>query len=270
MRKLVMSQFAGYLQPRPKNFYKGDAGHLLIVGGNVGYSGATLLAAKAALRVGVGLVSIATRIEHAYVLNVACPEIMCHGVTTTNDLSPLMTRADVIVVGPGLGQNDWSHLVFETVLQTDKPLVVDADALNLLAKMPEKKNNWILTPHPGEAGRLLNQSASEIQRDRSGAIKQLQKKYNGICVLKGSGSLVLGTDEVLAQCEAGNPGMATAGMGDVLSGVIGGLLGQGLPLDVSAKLGVLVHALAGDQAATKGERGMIATDLLGHLRELVN
>jgi hydroxyethylthiazole kinase-like uncharacterized protein yjeF len=243
---------------------------VLIVGGNMGYSGAVRLAGVAALRVGAGLVSIATHPQHADFLNGSRPELMCHGIKNANELNALSDKADVIILGPGLGQTDWSRTLLQTILHCDKPLVVDADALNLIALNPIKKSNWILTPHPGEAARLLNLSTKEIQHDRMAAIKALQKKFGGVCILKGNGSLVMGENQIPAICEAGNPGMATAGMGDVLSGVIGGLLAQQIPLEISAKLAVLIHAMAGDLAARQGERGMIASDLFMFLRELVN
>jgi hydroxyethylthiazole kinase-like uncharacterized protein yjeF len=271
MECLQLSQFTPYLQPRPREFYKGNAGHVLVVGGSVGFSGAVLLAAKAAFRVGAGLLSVATRPEHAAGLNISCPEIMCHGVNNVNDLLPLISKASVIVIGPGLGQTEWSKALLDAVLTQDKPMVVDADALNLIAVTPLKKSNWILTPHPGEAARLLKTTTAEVQHDRIASIKKIQQQFQGVCVLKGAGSLVLGDDKIPVICEAGNPGMATAGMGDVLSGVIGGLLAQQLPIEVAAKLGVLIHALAGDRAAKQsGERGMMASDLMVHLRELVN
>jgi ADP-dependent NAD(P)H-hydrate dehydratase / NAD(P)H-hydrate epimerase len=266
MRILQRSQFENYLQPRPRDFHKGNAGHVVIVGGEIGYSGAVHLAAEAALRVGAGLVSVATRTEHANLVNVTCPEIMSHGVNSAADLAPLLSKADVVIVGPGLGQTEWSRSLLAAVLAIDKPMIVDADALNLLSQVPIKKSHWILTPHPGEAARLLKMTSAEIQQDRVAAIKKIQSEYGGVCVLKGAGSLVLGEDKELAICEAGNPGMATAGMGDVLSGVIGGLLGQHVPLVAAAQLGVLLHAMAGDLAAkSQGERSMIASDLIACL-----
>lgn len=270
MKHLQLSQFSDYLKPRHRDMNKSDAGRVLVVGGNVGYSGAVRLAAEAALRVGAGLVSVATRKEHAFVLNATRPEIMCHAVESDKELELLMKNMDVIIVGPGLGQDDWSRALLKKVFASEKKCVVDADALNLLAVNPEKKVNWILTPHPGEAGRLLTISAADIQKDRVAAIKKIQSSFGGVCVLKGAGSLVLDESGEPVLCEAGNPGMATAGMGDVLSGVIGGLVAQGIPLNNAAKLGVLLHALAGDRAAKQGERGMIASDLFVYLRELVN
>lgn len=270
IEKLHLTQFASYLKPRPRDGYKGLYGHVLVVGGDYGFSGAIRMAAEAALRVGVGLVSIATRVEHAAMLNILRPELMCHGVSSEKGLAKYLDKATVVVIGPGLGQSSWAKKLLSQVIKSKKPLVVDADALNILASKPLKYTNWILTPHPGEAARLLKKKTTEIQSDRLSAIKALQEKMGGVCVLKGAGSLILASNEPIAICDAGNPGMATAGMGDVLSGVIGGLLAQDIPLFDAAKLGVLIHAEAGDLAAKEGQRGMIATDLFPFLRRLVN
>lgn len=268
--KISLKQFAQYLAPRPKDCQKGDCGHILIVGGDYGYSGAVRLAGEAALRVGAGLVSVATHQENAFVLNASRPEIMCHGVRTAKDLQPLFEKATVIVLGPGLGKTKWSNALFKATIKSKKPMVVDADGLNLLAENPLKKTNWILTPHPGEASRLLRTSVENIQHDREAAVIRLQKKFGGVSILKGAGSMIAAPDEKPAICEAGNPGMATAGMGDVLSGVIAGLLGQGITTSIAAKLAVCLHAAAGDLAANEGQRGMIASDLFAALRILVN
>ncbi len=271
MKKIDINQFKDYLQPRARHSHKGDFGHVLIIGGDFGYSGAVMLAAEAALRVGAGLVSVATHKEHAKVLTTIRPEVMCHGVDSGKELEPLLAKATVLVVGPGLGQTAWSQSLFEKACLFPKPMIVDADALNLLAEKPIKKSNWILTPHPGEAGRLLKKSTSMIQEDQVlSAVTLLQQTYDGWIVLKGAGTLVVGPDQSPELCEAGNPGMATGGMGDVLSGVLGGLVAQNIPLDIAAKLGTIVHATAGDLAAKTGERGMIASDLMVYLHDLVN
>lgn len=263
MMKLQLTQFAPYLQPRPRDYHKGNGGHVLVVGGDAGYSGAVRLAAEAALRVGAGLVSVTTRQETAWMMNASRPEIMCH--TTL-----LLEKASVVVIGPGLGQTPWARDLLKAVLASDKDLIVDADGLNMLAENPQKRSNWILTPHPGEAARLLKSTPVEVQSNRLAALQMLQKQYGGIIVLKGAGSLVGGADLSPVICAAGNPGMASAGMGDVLSGVIAGLAAQGLPLPIAAQCGVLIHAMAGDAAADAGERGMIASDLMPYLRQLVN
>lgn len=268
--KIQLNHFTDYLKPRPRDWHKGLSGHVLVIGGALGFSGAPRMAAEAALRVGAGLVTIATRVEHAMVMNAACPEIMCHGITAADELAPLVAKADVIVLGPGLLQSDWSKALWNYVCQTNLPLVVDADGLNILAETNQMKENWVLTPHPGEAGRLLNETPQTIQQNRLAAIQSITKRYGGICVLKGAGSLVLASHSLLGLCDKGNPGMASAGMGDILSGVIGGLIAQGIPLGDAAKLGVCLHAMAGDLAAKDGERGMVAMDLMPYLRRLAN
>src|SRR3990167_2753226 len=266
--QIQIKSYAHYLKPRSRDWHKGLSGHVLIVGGDVGFSGAARMAAEAALRVGCGLVSVATRPEHAAILNASCPEIMSHAVKDVAQLESLALRADVMIVGPGLGQSDWAKSLWQYIGGLKLPLVVDADGLNLLSHVAKVKENWILTPHPGEAGRLLKIKPQEVQQDRVRAVRALQKRYCGVCVLKGAGSLILAPDTLPAVCDKGNPGMSTAGMGDILSGIIGGLLAQKIPIDVAAKLGVLLHAMAGDLAAEQGERGMLATDLLPYLRRL--
>jgi NAD(P)H-hydrate epimerase len=149
-------------------------------------------------------------------------------------------------------------------------MVVDADALNLLAQHPARRDDWILTPHPGEAARLLQTTGSAVSRDRFEASSQLQQRYGGVVVLKGSGSLVLGPDGLPCVCTAGNPGMASGGMGDVLTGIIAGLVAQGLAGHTAAVAGVQLHGAAGDLAAAAGERGLLAQDLMEPLRALVN
>jgi hydroxyethylthiazole kinase-like uncharacterized protein yjeF len=270
-KKIERTDFASYLAPRARNWHKGLSGHVLIVGGDQGFSGAPRMAGEAALRVGAGLVTLATQPEHASLLNVCCPELMCHGIADIKELHPLIEKADVIVLGPGLGRSAWSRELWAEVVRTPKPLLIDADGLNLLAEHHRHHENWILTPHPGEAARLLQITIAAVEQDRLTALHQLQKKYGGAVVLKGAGSLVLGPHTKPTLCDKGNPGMATAGMGDVLSGVIAGWLAQGLPLADAAEWGVYMHALAGDMAAQQGgERGLMAMDLMPYLRQLSN
>jgi hydroxyethylthiazole kinase-like uncharacterized protein yjeF len=268
-KKVHLSTYSHFLKARLRDWHKGLAGHVLVVGGELGFSGAPMMAAQAALRAGAGLVSVATHVEHIQ-MNAHCPEVMCHGVTSAEQLNPLIERADVVVIGPGLGQTDWSKALWQHISNADKPLLVDGDGLNLLAAESKLNDNWVLTPHPGEAARLLQTTTQAIQKNRLDAIKAIQKKFGGVCVLKGVGSLILAPNALPALCDKGNPGMATAGMGDILSGVIGALMAQGIPPGDAAKLGVCVHAIAGDQAAKDGERGMMATDLLMYIRRLVN
>ncbi len=253
------------LSGRDRCSHKGSYGHVLIVGGDLGYSGAARLAGEAALRVGAGLVSVATRSEHAGLMNLNRPELMCHGVETAGQLAGLLEKASVVVIGPGLGQSDWAKDLFMATRNTHKPLIVDADGLNLLARSPVTKPDWILTPHPGEASRLLSCSTAEIQQDRFASVLALQVRYGGIAILKGAGTLIASADEI-AVSTTGNPGMASGGMGDVLSGVIAGLLAQGLSLKHAAQQGVYRHGEAADLAAEKeGERGLLASDLMPYL-----
>ena len=269
-RRMDMEKLRLCLPPRPRTAHKGDNGHVLVVGGTSGYAGAARLAGEAALRCGAGLVSVATRPEHATALVMARPEIMGHAVAEVHDLDPLLRRADVVVVGPGLGRDRWAWRLLAHVFEQEGPLVVDADALNLLAEEPFQYHNWVLTPHPGEAARLLGCSVGEVEQNRFVATASLQASYGGVIVLKGAGTLVLGREGFPEVCDGGNPGMASGGMGDLLGGVIGALIAQGMTLHDAARLGVALHAHAGDLAASDGARGMLASDLLPLLRRLVN
>jgi hydroxyethylthiazole kinase-like uncharacterized protein yjeF len=267
---LDLKSYKSLLAPRVRKAHKGLFGHVLVVGGNYGMPGAVRLAAEAALRCGAGLVSVATRSKHVGVIACGRPEIMVHGIENAQDLELLVAQSTVIVVGPGLGQTTWSKDLFYSVLAAPQVKVIDADALNLLAQNPSHSSNWVLTPHLGEAARLLRSEIALLQMNRIQAVWQLQKKYNGVVILKGADSLVC-TANTLKQCQAGNPGMASGGMGDVLSGVIGALLAQGLNLQQAAELGVCLHAKAGDLAAQAlGERGLLAMDLMPFLHQLVN
>ena len=266
---LLSTRSGAVFPPRRRSAHKGHFGHVLVIGGDAGFSGAARLAAEAAARVGAGLVSVATRAAHAALINLTRPELMSHGIETAKDLDALRRRASVLAVGPGLGQSPWAVDLFEAVCKYDLPMVVDADALNLLAKMPACRNDWILTPHPGEAARLLQTGVAEIQRDRFAAVKALQARYGGVCVLKGAGSLICDEAAITVNI-TGNPGMASGGMGDVLSGIVAGLIAQGLDPADAARAAVALHGAAADRAATDGERGMLAGDLMHHLRALVN
>jgi NAD(P)H-hydrate epimerase len=270
-RLLRWQAFAERLKPRARSLHKGDCGHLLLVGGERGLLGAIRMAGEAALRTGAGLVSIATRPEHAALIASQRPELMCHGVAQPEELLPLLARADAVAVGPGLGQGPWGQRMLRRVLQCDLPLVVDADGLNLLAGEPERRDGWVLTPHPGEAGRLLGCSAREIQSDRFGAVSRLRRRYGGVVLLKGAGTLISSDAEALTGlCHEGNPGMASGGMGDLLTGVIGSLIVQGESIEMAAEMGACLHGAAADLAAGGGERGMLATDLLPAIRRLMN
>ncbi|MBE1162644.1 NAD(P)H-hydrate dehydratase [Dyella acidiphila] len=259
------------LPPRARDAHKGDCGHVLAIGGEHGTAGAIRLCGEAALRSGAGLVSIATRAENIFALNSARPELMSHGVHGPQELQPLLDRADVLAVGPGLGQGAWGHALWLTALDSGKPLVVDADGLNLLAREPQRFSvPAVLTPHPGEAARLLGRTTAEVQRDRFASARELAQRYGAVIVLKGAGSLIANPDGRLDVCTWGNPGMASGGMGDLLTGVIAALLGQGCSAWDAARIGVGLHARAGDLAARHGERGLLASDLLEPLRALGN
>lgn len=269
---LDLSYLSSSLPERSRGAHKGDFGHVLVIGGDYGMGGAIRLAAEAALRVGAGLVTVATRPEHVNIVSGGRPELMCYQVQQASDLDRMLNRATVIVLGPGLGQSDWARAIFERIIEAPQPKVMDADALSLLAQSPLQSDSWILTPHPGEACRLLDVPCSDIQNNRYQAIESLQERFDGVVLLKGPGTLVCSPDHDITLCPSGNPGMASGGMGDILSGMIGGLLAQKLSLTEAANVGVLIHARAADEAARTGggERGLLATDLLAHVRGLVN
>lgn len=270
-RLLQRTVLSRTLKPRRKNSHKGHFGHVLIIGGGLGMPGAVYLAAQAALRVGAGLVHIATRPDYAKHGVQLLPEVLLHGVETGDELDPLLKKATVCIVGPGLGEDLWASDLFIKAMSSSLPCVVDASALRLLGNKPERRDHWVLTPHPGEAAHLLGVTTATVQADRSACAVVIQQRYGGCLVLKGGGTVIRTPNGATYICDAGNPGMATAGMGDVLSGVIGGLLAQGLSLDDAAPLGVLLHAAAGDAAAKEGgERGLIASDLMPYLRQQVN
>ena len=272
-----------FLQARQLNAHKGLYGHVMIVGGDHGYGGAVSLAAQAALRSGAGLVSVATRPEHVSAILARCPEAMVHGVNGGNELQHLLERADVIVIGPGLGQGAWGEQLLQQVMKLTTPLVVDADALNILAKGRITHNlaNRIsmITPHPGEAGRLLGLENADIQADRFEAAKKLAEQFNSAVVLKGLGT-VIQTQRQISICGDGNPGMASAGMGDVLSGIAGSLLAQnvnttnGMPnldqiLNEVVCASVCLHSAAADLAARDGQFGLLASDVADSVRYLL-
>lgn len=268
--RITPDQFGAFLAKRACNTHKGAFGHVLIIGGETGMSGAARMAGEAAARVGAGCVSVATRAAHAPLLSVARPELMCHPVEHAAQLRPLIERASVVAIGPGLGQGEWGREMFAQALQCSLPLVIDADALNLLAHDPVIRPNSVITPHPGEAARLLNMRSVDVQFDRFAAVAALQERFGGVVVLKGAGTLVAAPGHGVQLCAAGNPGMASGGMGDVLTGVIAGFIAQGLAVVDAAALGVWVHATAGDRAAQAGERGLLASDVLEQLRAVVN
>lgn len=260
------------LATRPATAHKGLYGTVLVVGGDYGMAGAASLAAEAALRCGAGLVRVATRPEHVAALVARTPEAMAQGVSSDDDFTPLLEAADVLVVGPGLGQSPWSEQLLRRALASAKPAVIDADALNLLAGGVlgdlALSGTRVLTPHPGEAARLLGCSTAKVQADRFAAVSDLQRQYGGVVLLKGNGTLITAGEKILLS-DYGNPGMASGGMGDVLSGVIGALLAQHLAPVEAAALGVCLHGAAADIAAEQGQRGLVATDLMPGLRSLL-
>ena len=269
LRRIDQALAARALPPRRRSAHKGDHGRVCVVGG-FAMAGAARLAGEAALRTGAGLVTVASSKEGAATVVAARPELIARGAPSPREVAKLCSSADVVVVGPGLGVDQAAERALDAALAADRLLVVDADALTLLAARPRKSGAWILTPHPGEAGRLLGTDAAAVQRDRLGTVRAVVERYGGTCVLKGANSLVLGGEPTPFVCDRGNPGMATAGSGDVLTGVIAALLaGTRDPL-LAAAAGVYVHALAGDRAARPGMRGTIAGDLVAELRGVVN
>lgn len=257
------------LPPRKRTAHKGNTGHSLLVGGAPGMSGAIRLAGEAALRTGSGLVTIATAAEHAALINLTRPELMVTTPDAPVAFNQLLQKVSVIGIGPGLGQTTWASRLLTLVENSPKPKVLDADALNLLAQTRLKRDDWILTPHPGEASRLLACEVKEVEQDRIQSAKALQQQYGGVVVLKGAGT-VIASENRISLCPAGNPGMASGGMGDVLTGIITALLAQDLSLVDAAEMGVCIHAYAADEAAKMGERGLLASDVIGAIRSIIN
>ncbi len=271
--RLDLEELLSNLAPRKANSHKGSYGHVLVVGGDRGYGGAVSMAADAALSCGAGLVSVATRAEHVGAILARAPEVMVHAVENRHELDALLGKVSVVVVGPGLGQSSWSEQLLQVVLEHDHPLVLDADALNILVakqwlgRLATRTAPLVVTPHPGEAARLLGQTTAQVQDDRLSACRALQTLVGGIVVLKGVGSLI-SADASVALSDYGNAGMASGGMGDVLSGVLGALLAQIPDAVVATELGVCLHGDAADQAAAEfGMRGLRATQLMPYLQE---
>lgn len=264
------TQLADWLPPRRPTSHKGDNGRLVIVGGDHGTAGAIRMTGEAALRTGAGLVRVLTRSENIGPIITARPELMVHELTAQS-LDESLEWADVVVVGPGLGQQAWGKDALRKIENFRKPMLWDADALNLLAINPDKRHNRILTPHPGEAARLLNCSVAEIESDRLLSARRLVKRYGGVVVLKGAGTVIACESGETGIIDAGNAGMGSGGMGDVLSGIIGALAGQKFSLYDAACAGCVAHGAAADRLAARyGTRGMLATDLFSTLRRVVN
>lgn len=264
---LAAGELRDTLPARRRGAHKGEHGFALLVGGDEGMSGAVRLAGHAALRTGAGWVALATRAGHAATVALERAELMVHGIEDAPALAPLLARADAVAIGPGLGQGRWGQALLAAALAVPAPLVLDADALNLLARAPRTlAANRVITPHPGEAARLLGLAdAGAVEADRFAAARTLAQRCAAVVVLKGAGTIVDDGERAWV-CPHGNPGMASAGMGDALTGVVVALLAQGLSPAAAARTGVLVHALAGDAAARAGERGLLAGDLIAQLR----
>jgi hydroxyethylthiazole kinase-like uncharacterized protein yjeF len=272
LRRLGDAELSAALPPRRRSAHKGEHGKLLLVGGGPGMGGAIRLAAEAALRCGAGLVYVATHPSNVAQVMAGRPEIICHGVESAAAAVALGGGTQALVLGPGLGQSPWAQSLCRELLALDRPTVVDADGLNWLASAPFVRDAWVLTPHPGEAHRLLGCSTAAVEQDRLDAVRALAQRFGAVAVLKGARSLVAEpTNSLVRVCTAGNPGMASPGMGDVLAGIIGSLLAQGLPPAAAASVGVQLHARAGDSAAAAGgQRGLLALDLMPWLRHWAN
>lgn len=255
---------------RAQNSHKGSCGKVTVIGGDIGMAGAPRLAGESCLRAGAGLVAVVSRPQHLPIINAGRPELMFWGCELVDmEVYQRLGWADVLLIGPGLGKHDWGYNLLKATGLSDKPCVMDADALNLLALEPNKQRHWVLTPHSGEAARLLGISIADVEQDRFAAVYALQAKYGGVVVLKGAGTLIYdGTRCHVAP--VGNPGLASGGSGDVLGGIIAALMAQGMSNMDAASAGVVVHGVAADMAAKEGERGMLACDLFPHIRALVD
>ncbi|QSX34327.1 NAD(P)H-hydrate dehydratase [Shewanella avicenniae] len=270
VKRVGYDYLAGCLGVRARDSHKGDSGRVTVIGGDYGMAGAVRLAGEAALRAGAGLVTVISRPEHQQTVNSNRPELMFWGCELVDmEVYSRLGWARVLVLGPGLGKQDWGYNLFKAVGLSEKPMVLDADALNLLSQDPRREANWVLTPHPGEAARLLGCNIQAIEQDRFAAVRELQQRFGGVVLLKGAGTLICDGDTVYV-APVGNPGLASGGCGDVLSGIIGALIAQGLSLVSATVAAVVIHGEAADKAAEQGERGMLASDLFPWIRRLVN
>lgn len=253
---------------RRPDAHKGDFGRLLIVAGDEDMGGAALLAGEAALRAGAGLVNIATHETNRAAILARRPELMVRAVETATDIADLMAGASAIAIGPGLGRREWGRGLLLAVAAAGRPTVVDADGLNAVAETGmELLAGTVITPHPGEAGRLLGKDSAWVQANRPQAAAKLSEAGAGVvAVLKGAGTLIARNGTLESVCVDGNPGMATAGSGDVLTGIVGALLARGLEPVAAAELGVWLHARAGDEARSGRAGSLIASDLIDALR----
>lgn len=265
----VLTYPTSFLPRRRLGTHKGEQGHVLVIGGgHSGYSGAVCLAGEAALRVGAGLVSAAVSVEALPLMARAVKELMVYGFERSQAMVPLMARATVLLVGPGLGLSSWGKPFLQRALKATCPLVVDADGLNRLTECPVKRSHWVLTPHLKEAARLLNTSLSAIQQDPLEAALQLRRRYGGVIVLKSASTIIVDESDRVFVHPGGLPVLATGGAGDILAGMIAGFIAQKISLGEAAQMAVSIQGEAARLEQELGERGMLASDLLGRIRGL--
>ena len=287
---ITRKQVSAFLKPRPRDSHKGMFGTVTVIGGADGMIGAALLAGRAALKMGAGCVHVGLLADKMPLVDMRVPELMLHPAGDAlkriplPKLPPKGEGADenvshsVLVIGCGLGRSLSAQKLLYDALLLDVALVVDADALNLIAQRPDlrgmlhgRKAPAVFTPHPGEAAHLLDCSTEDIQKDRPAAVRELARRLNGSVVLKGSGSLCATQDGRLHINQTGNPGMSSAGMGDVLSGMIAAFIAQGLNADEALLLAVHLHGAAGDElAGQQATLGMSATEVTEWARWLLN
>jgi NAD(P)H-hydrate epimerase len=281
MNVKIKQGFKGMLKKRPRDGHKGDFGHVFILAGSRGLTGAAALCSNAALRSGAGLATLGIPASLSLVMAKKLTEVMILSLAETKEITislkaegqilKKVNTSDIVVLGPGLSQNlETQKLINRIVLKIEKPMILDADALNAVNRdvgiLKEIKVDYIVTPHPGEMARLINKSMEYVKNNRLVVAKKFSHDYNAVVVLKGAGTVVADPVGKYYVNTTGNPGMATAGSGDVLAGIIAGFLAQGLGIFNAAKLGVYVHGLAGDIAARdKGETGLIAGDILENI-----
>ena len=270
-RPAELAECQNWLPVRADDSHKGSNGRVLIAGGEQSMAGAACLAGWSAYSAGAGLVRVATIPDNVTAITSCRPELLVSAIDSANALKPLLQQIDTLAVGPGLGQSAWSRSIFEYCLEHARPNIVDADGLNLLADTRDKRADWILTPHPGEAARLLDCQARDIQADRLAAAREIVHQYGGICILKGHGSLIVSAQGDDWHCPYGNAALAVAGTGDVLTGLLAALLAQGMPPLQASVAAVVLHASAADRhAAEFGNVGMLASELMGPIRKLIN
>lgn len=272
---ITQKQVAAFLKPRPRDSHKGQFGTVIVIGGAAGMVGAPLLAARAALKMGAGSVHVGLLAENAPGVDLLQPELMLHGA---QDALRLLQPGTVIAIGCGMGRDLNAQKILYESLKLNTPLVLDADALNILAQHDDlqqmvavRKAATVMTPHPGEAARLLGISTAEIQAARIKSAQQLAEKFQCRIVLKGADSVCVTRDGKMHLNKTGNPGMSSPGMGDVLTGMIAAFIAQGLDADKALLLAVHLHGAAGDALAQQGITiGMTASELMEWARWLMN